>query len=267
MNGAGATGGVVGASTTSFDGESLITGTYAVGEVTGGSPVGGAVGRVESVADDGPSVEATYWDVQSTGQSTGIGGGDGDVTGLESPEMRGETATDRMDGLDFDETWATVTDPDGYPVLQWETEEQGTVTGTVTDGETGLADLQVQLRADGSTVATATTDATGGYELSVPPGSYELVVDADGFEPFTESVTVEAGDSRAVDVVLTAEGGDDGAGDDGGDGGADDDGTDNGTNGSGGDGFGPGFGLLSGVAGVGGVAYLLSQRLGTDETG
>jgi len=81
------------------------------------------------------------------------------------------------------------------------------------------------------------------------------------------------------------DGGDDGAGGDGGDdgtsgdgsgdnetgidgGAGDDESGDNETGGDGGDdGFGPGFGPLSVLAGIGGAGYLLSRRLGDTESG
>jgi hypothetical protein len=60
---------------------------------------------------------------------------------------------------------------------------------------------------------------------------------------------------------------DGGADEDGGDGGNSDDGGADGDGGDdGGDGIGPGFGLLSALAGLGGAGYLLSRRLG-DDTG
>jgi hypothetical protein len=82
-----------------------------------------------------------------------------------------------------------------------------------------------------------------------------------------------SGDGGGMDDGSDDDGSGDGSTDDGsGDGSTDDgsgDGTDDGDNatdgdGGGGDGFGPGFGVLSAVASLGGAGYLLSQRLSGD---
>ncbi|WP_154658632.1 hypothetical protein [Halopiger djelfimassiliensis] len=96
--------------------------SWVAGDVTGEENIGGFVGSHE---DD--LVTAGYWDTESSGQSEGIGSGDGDVTGLTAAEMQGKTARDAMEGLDFEETWAVQTAPDDYPVLQWQ--DDGTTDG------------------------------------------------------------------------------------------------------------------------------------------
>jgi len=111
VTGTDGVGGLVGSN------EGTVTEAYANGEVTGIRDVGGVAGRT---LDDGEITNA-YWDTGTTEKSVGVGSGDGDVTGLETERMRGETARQEMTALDFERTWTVVTDPDDYPALQWQT--------------------------------------------------------------------------------------------------------------------------------------------------
>lgn len=100
-------GGLVG-----FNDGGILERTYAVGGVTGNGSVGGLVG------DNQDTVEDSYWDIEDTGQPFSDGG-----TGLTTEEMTGSAASINMDGFDFADTWVTVTDPDDYPILVWQTED------------------------------------------------------------------------------------------------------------------------------------------------
>jgi outer membrane protein assembly factor BamB len=83
------------------------------------------------------------------------------------------------------------------------TPSQGTVLGTVTDtGADPVEDATVALVEQGETVAEADTDASGGYSLSVAPGSYDLLASQAGFAPFEQAVSVEAGTELTVDATL-----------------------------------------------------------------
>ena len=75
---------------------------------------GGLIGF--SIEDD-LIVEAAYWDVTVSGTDDSVEG-----TGLETAAMQGAAAVENMDGFDFEETWDVVTDPDDYPILQFEDE-------------------------------------------------------------------------------------------------------------------------------------------------
>ncbi len=79
--------------------------------------------------------------------------------------------------------------------------EAATLAGTVTNAEDGTAvagatilvvEVQREARANG----------TGGYRVSVPPGSYLVLATAPGFELQEKRVTVEAGDATTVDFAL-----------------------------------------------------------------
>jgi hypothetical protein len=68
------------------------------------------------------SVELTqnYWDVEASGISEAMAGGDADVsdvTGLQTDQMQGQAAYSNMPGLDFEQVWHLTQD---YPALQWE---------------------------------------------------------------------------------------------------------------------------------------------------
>ena len=88
--------------------------SYAVGHVTGNDRIGGLVGNSQT-SDEIDS----YWDTETTGQSTSAGDG----TGLTTAEMQGSEAETNMDGFDFENVWDSVlesdgdTTADGYPIL------------------------------------------------------------------------------------------------------------------------------------------------------
>jgi hypothetical protein len=64
----------------------------------------------------------------------------------------------------------------------------------------------VELRAGGTVVATATSDAEGAFSLEVEPGSYELVWAPEGDPGIRSakplSISVEAGETVTVDVLV-----------------------------------------------------------------
>lgn len=89
--------------------------SWTASEVSGTDAIGGFVGE-----QDG-SVAGGYWNSETANQATGSGEGDGDATSLTTDKMQGTAAEGNMNTLDFEEIWATRTDPDGYPLLQWQT--------------------------------------------------------------------------------------------------------------------------------------------------
>ena len=101
-------GGLVGNS-----GGDAISFTYAIGAVSGDANVGGFSGN-----NSDSVVVASYWDMESSGKTDGIGDGivDG-VTGLVTTEMTGTDAYGNMAEFDFDETWLLT---ESYPALSWE---------------------------------------------------------------------------------------------------------------------------------------------------
>lgn len=72
----------------------------------------------------------------------------------------------------------------------------GMLTGIVTDTASGQPLSGATVSASGASSATATTDAQGVYQLSLPGGNYTLTVSYPGFDAQTKAVTVN-GDSQA----------------------------------------------------------------------
>ena len=83
--------------------------------------------------------------------------------------------------------------------------DAGTVLGTVTDPSGSVVPRShVALRNTAtSVVQTATTDDQGQYRfVSVPVGSYELQITADGFGPSAAQFELQVGARQRVDVQL-----------------------------------------------------------------
>ncbi len=87
-----------------------VSSSYSTGSVTGSDNMGGFIG-----ADSG-IISSSYWDTESSGQSSGTSTDDPAVTGLTTSEMQGISAESNMDGLDFSNTWCTITEY--YPGLE-----------------------------------------------------------------------------------------------------------------------------------------------------
>jgi filamentous hemagglutinin family protein len=94
-------GGLVGAN----DGSGSITDSYNAGSVTGSSFTGGLVGRYWAGA-----VTNSYWDTDTSGQSTSPGGG----TGLTTAQMKQQA---NFTGWDFGATW-NIDAGSSYPYLR-----------------------------------------------------------------------------------------------------------------------------------------------------
>ena len=175
-------GGLVGRNSEFGENESEIESSFATGAVNGDSAVGGVVGENEETVTD------TYWDVEATGQEDGIGEGQGDATGLDTDEMQGESATDTMSALDFEETWETTS---GYPQLAWESDatvpvetdlELNAPTETVSPGSSVSVQFEIENQSN-----VALEDVT----LELEEG-WALSDSVDG--PLPESWTVETVD-------------------------------------------------------------------------
>ncbi|MEF8832467.1 MAG: helix-hairpin-helix domain-containing protein, partial [Candidatus Thermoplasmatota archaeon] len=102
---------------------STVSNSYAKGRVSGEDYVGGLIG-----GNYNGTVETSYADENTTGQTDLVGADQyGTFTGSElltTAEMTGEEAQENMSGFDFEETWETVDGShkgaieDGYPILQ-----------------------------------------------------------------------------------------------------------------------------------------------------
>ncbi|WP_435065511.1 right-handed parallel beta-helix repeat-containing protein [Halobaculum sp. EA56] len=146
----------------------LIDGAVAVGRVQSPETAGGVVASQNNKATIGDA----YWDVNATGQPTSAGS----AVGLTTVEMTGESATETMSGLDFQDSWRTR--PGDYPLLAFWADD------TPSDGEDGSARVDVD-PADlpGSGTADDPYELSNASELQAmadaPGATYELTADID----------------------------------------------------------------------------------------
>ncbi len=82
--------------------------------------------------------------------------------------------------------------------------EPGTVTGTVTDVNTGqpIANARVTAVAGTNTRADVTTDANGQYTFTVPAGEYVVTAVAPGYAPESQTLNVPANQTTTLNFQL-----------------------------------------------------------------
>ncbi|PSP22408.1 hypothetical protein BRC61_04785, partial [Halobacteriales archaeon QH_10_65_19] len=178
--------------------------SYAAGEVTGETRVGGVLGNI-----DVGKVTESYWDTVATGQDTGIGSGDGDVTGLKTEQMQGEAATENMQALDFETIWEAVAD--AYPLLLWQ--EEGNTPPTADAGDDQTVEEQATVTLDGSDSSDPDGDSLS-YSWRQTAGPDVTLTDADTATPeftapdvddptdLTFELTVDDGDASETDRTV-----------------------------------------------------------------
>ena len=89
--------------------------SFSTGSVSGGNYTGGFIG----VNYQNREITQSYWDVESSGQSSAAGAGNDDgATGLTTAQMTGEAAAANMPGLAFDPAGPWVIRTGDYPVLR-----------------------------------------------------------------------------------------------------------------------------------------------------
>ena len=74
-----------------------------------------------------------------------------------------------------------------------------TLSGTVTDPSGAVmrnTTLVLQPHAADANPVTVTTDATGHFSIPLPPGIYDVSIDAPGFAPYTKTITLAASSLR-----------------------------------------------------------------------
>ena len=82
--------------------------------------------------------------------------------------------------------------------------QSGTVTGTVTDARANspIAGARVQALSATSVVAATQSREDGSYRLSVPAGSYTIVVNRIGYRPGNATANVTAGATATANVAM-----------------------------------------------------------------
>jgi preprotein translocase subunit SecD len=113
----------------------------------------------------------------------------------------------RVDAIGYDlfETNVTVGNSTVTEAISLTPRPAGTVTGTVTDGETPQDAIEVEFVSldTGDVVAATTTGADGTYEQRLPTGGYDVRIADVTFEQFTEPVNVSDGATQTLDAELT----------------------------------------------------------------
>jgi CubicO group peptidase (beta-lactamase class C family)/PKD repeat protein len=199
--------------------------SYAAGTVSGSNQVGGLVGLNNAFL--GASVTNSYWNTETTDQSTGSVG-----TGLTTSEMLGDAAKTNMGGFDFARSWAVFDNGTevSYPYLQNNTQqpEPGLLTNDVpsisgdlalsTDEGTAVTltstDLEANDPDDGDsdlTHSVTSAPAKGTIEVSGSPATSftEAELDAgnveyvhDGSETTSDSFDVEVSDDDGAESSI-----------------------------------------------------------------
>ncbi|MFC7237686.1 hypothetical protein ACFQS4_05560 [Saliphagus sp. GCM10025317] len=202
---------------------------YVLGHLESPSAVGGLIGHeafdamlVESYAaatfdssggggliatGSDPTIVDSYWDKDTTGQNTSIGGG----TGLSTEELTGEAAAHELDGFDFDSSWPVT---DGYPMLSWESRLRIAAVEAPASIEPGDPFVvSVTVTNDGATTeddAVALTfdeEVVESIAVTLDPGSSKTVefeLDTSDLEPDEYDYLIELdqrGVSRTVALV------------------------------------------------------------------
>src|ERR1700761_8765081 len=94
----------------------------------------------------------------------------------------------------------------GVPAIQAQSTTSGYVTGSVTDSSRAvIRGAVVTLRnMDTSLGLSATSGEDGAYHFDfVPPGNYKIHVDANGFGPWEQTLTVTVGESVTANAQLS----------------------------------------------------------------
>ncbi len=102
----GSTGSAGGLAGRNYDG--TVVNSYAMGKVFSNGASGGLVGHHEG------TVTSSFWDVDTSGQATSVGG-----VGKSTAEMRTKSTFVEA-GWDFDNVWDISDINDGYPFLRWQ---------------------------------------------------------------------------------------------------------------------------------------------------
>ncbi len=93
----------------------MISTSYMSGEITVPDDIDDVAGF--SIDNQG-TITASYWDIETTGQSQSVGEGNPEgATGLTTGQMTGPAAETNMPEFDWQTVWRTT---DGYPVLRWQ---------------------------------------------------------------------------------------------------------------------------------------------------
>jgi len=146
-----------------------ITNSYSTGAVVGETDVGGFIGDNNS-----KHISSSAWDVQTSGQASGIGGGT-----TSAAQVTGATTAELQDGSFFaGNEWGQAAGLFPYFLWQYPTGTPQAISGVAykDDGETPLASTSsgigyVSLMLNGENLGSISTGANGYYYLLLAPGT------------------------------------------------------------------------------------------------
>ena len=86
------------------------------------------------------------------------------------------------------------------------TAQTGTLSGTITDAETGMPVAAAGIEVLGSGTPLTLTNDAGRFTLSAPAGTYAVVISSLGYRDHREDgISVRAGSTRTLDVTMTSQ--------------------------------------------------------------
>jgi outer membrane protein OmpA-like peptidoglycan-associated protein len=169
----------------------------------GGSAAEGRIGGIVTDAATGNPLAATVTFSQTRAQTVSTD----PTTGFYSAEVGPGLVVVRVEAEGYSPATSTVAVPEhGSAAADFElsptTPATGTVTGVITDSETGRP-LQATITAQGSGIS-ATSGADGRFSMDLPSGSWTLVATSEGRNQGMTQVQVNPGNSVPVSISLSA---------------------------------------------------------------
>ncbi len=84
--------------------------------------------------------------------------------------------------------------------------QNGTLSGTITDAETGMPVAGAGVEILGGATSPSLTDGSGRFTMSAPAGSYAVILDALGYRDHREDgVSIRAGATTTLDVTIVSQ--------------------------------------------------------------
>ncbi len=165
------------------------------------SPVSGVTVTVDGVAYESPFTAELEEGSHTVVVPDELTMDDADYTftgwadGSTDPERTVDLSADTDLEAHYEEI--VVEEPDSEPT------SQVTVSGRITDSESGDPIGGATVSIDGGTV---TTGADGSYEITLDKGTYTVTVTRDGYEDETSTVTESSADEYTLDLTLIESG-------------------------------------------------------------
>ncbi|HEY3456790.1 MAG TPA: MBG domain-containing protein, partial [Bryobacteraceae bacterium] len=141
-----------------------IASSFAAGAVsaTGTATIGGFIGENDA------NITSSYFDSQTTGQSSGIGFVNGSTNSVTA-QTTAQLQTSSLPTGFSSAYW--IASAGSYPKLAWQIPPGILVTGTVYNGVSPLGSVTVVGLANGTSFGSTTTNGSGVFSLTAPAGT------------------------------------------------------------------------------------------------